>query len=141
MDIAVHLLNVANITLGGASPALGNVPRGQAGLWISSDAGTGNGPLLIQNNHFARGFDKTRHKSSSYQMPLPPNGNGHNDLFRVKNPQLVQSFSMIIFDRWGARVFESTDPYKGWDWSLGRSSRIWLYLRLDHQLYGHHGRQ
>jgi gliding motility-associated-like protein len=48
-----------------------------------------------------------------------PNGDGHNDLFRVKNPQLVKSFSMIIFDRWGARVFESTDPYKGWDGSLG----------------------
>jgi gliding motility-associated-like protein len=44
-----------------------------------------------------------------------PNADGHNDLFRIKNPDLVRTFSMIIFDRWGERVFESADAYKGWD--------------------------
>ena len=28
-------------------------------MWIGSNAPTGNGTLLIQNNHFARTFDKT----------------------------------------------------------------------------------
>jgi gliding motility-associated-like protein len=46
-----------------------------------------------------------------------PNGDGHNDLFRIKNPQLVKSFTMAIFNRWGEKVFETTDPYKGWDGS------------------------
>ena len=59
MDIAMHLLNVANLTIGGPSQAAGNVLCGQAGLSISSTVASGNGPLLIQNNHFARGFDKT----------------------------------------------------------------------------------
>ena len=59
MDAGIHFANVANITIGGPSPATGNVICGQAGLWISSAASTGNGSLLIQNNHFARGFDKT----------------------------------------------------------------------------------
>lgn len=48
-----------------------------------------------------------------------PNGDGHNDLFRIKNPQLVRTFAMIIVDRWGEKVFESADPYQGWNGSRG----------------------
>jgi len=59
MDAAIHLLNIKNITLGGSSPAFGNVLCGQVGLYITSGAATGNGDLLIQNNHFARHYDKT----------------------------------------------------------------------------------
>ena len=44
-----------------------------------------------------------------------PNGDGHNDVFRVKNPQPVQKFEMAIFDRWGEKVFETTDLCSGWN--------------------------
>jgi gliding motility-associated-like protein len=52
-----------------------------------------------------------------------PNGDGHNDFFRIKNPQLVRTFAMTIFDRWGEKVFETTDPYKGWDGSYASHPR------------------
>jgi gliding motility-associated-like protein len=43
-----------------------------------------------------------------------PNRNGLNDLF-LTNSCEVKSFQMLIFDRWGAKIFESDDINKGWD--------------------------
>jgi gliding motility-associated-like protein len=62
-----------------------------------------------------------------------PNGDGHNDVFRVKNPQLVQSFSMTVFDRWGEKVFETRDPYSGWNGSrAGQPSPSGTYVWTIH---------
>lgn len=44
-----------------------------------------------------------------------PNGDGLNDLFRVKYPFAVNHFHFIITDRWGEAVFETTDIHRGWD--------------------------
>ncbi len=45
-----------------------------------------------------------------------PNGDGINDVLRpitsVRNPK---DFSLIIFDRWGARLFATADVQQGWD--------------------------
>ena len=47
-----------------------------------------------------------------------PNGDGHNDLFRLKYPSLVQSYQITIFNRWGQKIFETKDAAKGWDGTL-----------------------
>jgi gliding motility-associated-like protein len=47
-----------------------------------------------------------------------PNGDGHNDLFRLKYPSLVQSWQIAIFNRWGQKVFETKDAAKGWDGTM-----------------------
>lgn len=46
-----------------------------------------------------------------------PNGNGRNDIFSpvFSDPSYVAKYQLHIFDRWGNLLFESTDPYKGWD--------------------------
>jgi gliding motility-associated-like protein len=46
-----------------------------------------------------------------------PNDNGNNDHFSpvFSDPSYVVSYQMRIFDRWGNMLFESTDPYRGWD--------------------------
>jgi gliding motility-associated-like protein len=53
------------------------------------------------------------------QLMMPnaftPNGDGANDLFRVKYPQFIQKFSLSIYNRWGQLVFQTTDPSAGWD--------------------------
>ena len=53
----------------------------------------------------------------SIMMPsgFTPNGDGLNDVFRVKYHFLVKKFDLIIYDRWGEKVFETTDIGKGWD--------------------------
>ena len=43
-----------------------------------------------------------------------PNGDGVNDEFKIRH-NCISTFSILIFDRWGKKVFESTDPNKSWD--------------------------
>jgi len=45
-----------------------------------------------------------------------PNGDGKNDVFRVLgNLGRLDHFGLSIFDRWGQRVFYTSDKYQGWD--------------------------
>mgnify|MGYP001451748664 CR=1 FL=1 len=45
-----------------------------------------------------------------------PNGDNLNDEFGISNPFALQELlSFEIFDRWGNRVFYTTDPFAKWD--------------------------
>jgi len=45
-----------------------------------------------------------------------PNGDGHNDVFRVINQKFVKIIDFSIYNRWGKRVYHNTyDPAAGWD--------------------------
>jgi len=43
-----------------------------------------------------------------------PNGDGHNDVLYVRN-NCIKAVDFIIYDRWGNKLFETTDPNIGWD--------------------------
>jgi gliding motility-associated-like protein len=72
-------------------------------------------------------------RSNVYTFDLPaaafipsaftPNNDGINDVFK---PELrfVQSGTMIIYDRWGSIVFETTDLNIGWDGTEASGSRL-----------------
>jgi gliding motility-associated-like protein len=47
-----------------------------------------------------------------------PNGDGKNDEFRVAYKSLI-SFHAIVFNRWGRKVYEWSDPGRGWDGKIG----------------------
>ncbi len=49
-----------------------------------------------------------------------PNGDGVNDEFRVAYRSL-KKFEMVVFNRWGRKVFESSDPAEGWDGTIGNT--------------------
>ncbi len=45
-----------------------------------------------------------------------PNGDGVNDVFRIKvNPLCVLQMQLLVFDRWGEKIIEITDPNLFWD--------------------------
>ncbi len=44
-----------------------------------------------------------------------PNGDGANDLFRIKASGVIKKFIIRIFNRWGEQVFESNDINESWD--------------------------
>ena len=45
-----------------------------------------------------------------------PNNDGNNDYFQVfGNLGPIVYFDVIVFDRWGEKVFESQDPQFKWD--------------------------
>lgn len=43
-----------------------------------------------------------------------PNGDGVNDVFRPAIGTVVSDYSFYVYNRWGAKVFESTDFTEGW---------------------------
>jgi len=43
-----------------------------------------------------------------------PNGDGENDILFLRG-DLIESMSLEIYDRWGEKVFESTDQSLGWN--------------------------
>jgi gliding motility-associated-like protein len=44
-----------------------------------------------------------------------PNNDGENDVFRAMLFGNVTSFTLVVFNRWGGRVFETRDPLEGWN--------------------------
>jgi gliding motility-associated-like protein len=51
-----------------------------------------------------------------FYMPtaFTPNGDGVNDIFRPIGTEIVD-YHLIVFDRWGQMVFESSSAGNGWD--------------------------
>jgi gliding motility-associated-like protein len=61
-----------------------------------------------------------------YYMPglwmpnaFTPDNNGNNDIFKpVTQRNTLDPYKLLIFNRWGQLIFESTDPARGWDGKL-----------------------
>lgn len=63
------------------------------------------------------------HVSDYWTIYVPtaftPTGDNQNDDFRPIHHNLsLKGYNFKIFDRWGELVFETTDPFKGWDGSV-----------------------
>ena len=54
---------------------------------------------------------------SKLLMPnaFSPNGDKYNEEYKPKEYQSIVEFHAYIFNRWGQKLFEWTDPSKGWD--------------------------
>ncbi len=68
-----------------------------------------------------------------------PNGDGLNDVFRITplDNYIVDRFS--IYNRWGAVIFNATDPYKGWDGTINhqpQSIGAYIYYVQMHSAAG-----
>src|SRR5690554_30998 len=52
-----------------------------------------------------------------YEIPnvFTPNGDGRNDFFKLTNAMHIESFEVIILNRWGTVVFESNDVNFNWN--------------------------
>lgn len=78
--------------------------------------------LEIANNAFDCAFEITPYKfevfeSSIDEIPnfISPGGSpGINDEFKIKYRSLVK-FKCTIFNRWGVKLYQWTDPDKGWN--------------------------
>jgi len=44
-----------------------------------------------------------------------PNQDHMNDFFRIKYPNIVKTVYIVVYNRLGQKIFETTDPHKGWD--------------------------
>ena len=66
-----------------------------------------------------------------YNIPnaFSPNRDGRNDVLRVKTGDVPRSYSLLIFNRYGQKVFESRDINAGWDGTLaGQAAESGAYV-------------
>ncbi len=63
-----------------------------------------------------------------------PNDDGRNDIIKPVLSFIPQKYLFQVFDRWGARIFSTTDPASGWNGSVngaGKASEgVYLYYIL-----------
>jgi len=52
-----------------------------------------------------------------------PNGDGRNDLFRPVVSGNLTSYILTIYNRWGQRIFSTSNPSSGWNGRL-RNGKI-----------------
>ena len=60
---------------------------------------------------------------SKLLMPnaFTPNGDTHNDVYKAKEYHSIVEFHAYIFNRWGQKLFEWTNPAEGWDGNFNGS--------------------
>ncbi|MCR4583426.1 MAG: gliding motility-associated C-terminal domain-containing protein [Prevotella sp.] len=51
----------------------------------------------------------------TFPNAFSPNGDEYNEVFKAKEHQSLTEFHAYIFNRWGQKLFEWTDPAGGWD--------------------------
>ena len=78
--------------------------------------------LQLTTHNLCAGTDSTYLKMLEAESPFlvpnafTPNNDGLNDTFRpVVDYERVRMFSMVIYNRWGQQIFETTNPAEGWD--------------------------
>jgi gliding motility-associated-like protein len=109
-------------------------PQAGLGQYVWNDGSTATAYTVTQPGTFSLTITNSCGTASDAitvtkgvcQLYMPnaftPDNNGKNDNFRVKYPQFIKTFRMQVFNRWGEIVYNSTDPYKGWD---GRNKGVW----------------
>lgn len=73
-------------------------------------------------------------KVSSLLMPnaFSPNGDGINDIYKPKDGyRNIEEFHAYIYNRWGQKLYEWTDPATGWDGTYrGKQVKEGVYFCL-----------
>ena len=80
----------------------------------------GNYYLTVTDFNNCTGRDTIRlQRNNCIPIGIPnafsPNNDGLNDLFKPGFYQTVVQYSCVIFNRFGERIFETSDYTKGWD--------------------------
>ena len=64
-----------------------------------------------------------------------PNDDGQNDLFLPVLDYTPEQYYMVIYDRSGQKMFESTDPYQGWNGTIPGGGKAGEGVYLFHVQY------
>lgn len=52
-----------------------------------------------------------------FELPniITINGDGVNDFFKAIRVRHIKKINLLVFDRWGTKVYQTSDPYFRWD--------------------------
>ena len=103
----------------------------------------GNYHVKVTNSCGTHGDSITVYKECDFPIFLPnsftPNNDGLNDEFRLPMGNKNHFQSLTIFNRWGQIVFQSNDPFKGWNGSFNHqplTTDIFIYILVMNGLSG-----
>jgi|GEM_PF-2059037 len=113
---------------------------------------TGLYHLQVTDQNGCTGIDSIRVKDSACQeyvyipTAFTPNNDGLNDVFKPAFKGVLVQYHLTIFNRLGQKIFETSDPDKGWDGTISLQRQdpgtyVWfcnyqLYRQEPHQLQG-----
>ena len=67
----------------------------------------------------------------TFPNAFSPNGDDENPIFKAKEHQSIVEFRAYIFNRWGQKLYEWTDPAEGWDGTYkGKDVKEGVYFLL-----------
>jgi len=75
------------------------------------------------------------HPGIYFPNAFTPDQNGRNDIFRPVVSASLDKFYLAIYNRQGERIFETTDPQKGWDGRLKgilQTTNTFLWYAIYH---------
>jgi gliding motility-associated-like protein len=108
--------------------------------YIAKDSGVYR---LRVSNECGTASDDIRISTYACSLDMPnaftPNGDGLNDIFRVKYPFPVKDYNMSIYNQWGQRIFMSDNIMKGWDGTFhgsGASTGVYVWVISLTDTYG-----
>jgi gliding motility-associated-like protein len=58
---------------------------------------------------------------------ITPNNDGYNDKFVVKGLEHFLHVELVIYNRWGTKIYESSNYQNNWD-GEGRSDGVYYYV-------------
>ena len=77
----------------------------------------GDTVTYTQNDAFRIAISESK---LEFPNAFTPNGDGINDVFKAKEGyKSIVRFRALIFNRWGRKVYEWSDPAGGWDGRIG----------------------
>lgn len=129
---------------GGTPPYTYSIPgsvRQQDSTIRQLAAGTYNYQVTDSHDCYITGAEPVPESDARCAVYVPtafsPDGNGQNDVFRVKMYDVVNNFRMSIYNRWGQLVYQSTDPKQGWNGErkgirLDPGTYLWTITYEDH---------
>ena len=94
-------------------------PGGETTQTITINTG-GTYTITIVNADKCKGTDIVTFKDSCPMLIFVPNAftpdeNGLNDIFIWVGNMKMKTYHLKIYNRWGQKMFETSDPTKGWD--------------------------
>lgn len=98
--------------------------------YFFNDTGTFNIQLIVRTENMC--YDTTEQELvilNDFVLYMPnafsPDQNDLNETFAPKGLNLeTYKFNMQVFNRWGNLVFETNDPIKGWDGTVGKTGEM-----------------
>ncbi|MFL5773439.1 MAG: gliding motility-associated C-terminal domain-containing protein [Flavisolibacter sp.] len=77
-------------------------------VMVTNICGSAKQDVIVQEKECAINFPSA----------FTPNGDGKNDDFKILTSYSFESYHLFIYNRWGQKVFETTDPLKPWNGSV-----------------------